>query len=78
MTRRWTDGADALFDEEAAVSVVGTSDVPLGAPPPRSWATSWRSEGAVVVSAFAKGIDGASHRAPAGRRLLRRPCWAAA
>ena len=52
-----------LFDEEAAVSVVGTRTcTPYGISAAEELGYQLAKEGAVVVSGLARGIDGASHR----------------
>lgn len=72
-------GRMPLFDEEAAVSVVGTRTcTPYGISAAEELGYQLAKEGAVVVSGLAKGIDGASHGALCGPAALRRPCWAAA
>ncbi len=83
MTRRcccMAGGRMPLFDEEAAVSVVGTRTcTPYGISAAEELGYQLAKEGAVVVSGLAKGIDGASHRgALRAGGFLRRPCWAAA
>lgn len=56
-------GRMPLFDEEAAVSVVGTRTcTPYGISSAEELGYQLAKEGAVVVSGLAKGIDGASHR----------------
>ena len=56
-------GRMPLFDEEAAVSVVGTRTcTPSGISAAEELGYQLAKEGAVVVSGLAKGIDGASHR----------------
>ena len=56
-------GRMPLFDEEAAVSVVGTRTcTPYGISAAEELGYQLAKEGAVVVSGLAKGIDGASHR----------------
>ena len=56
-------GAMPLFDEEAAVAVVGTRDcTPYGVHTAESLGYEMAREGALVVSGMAKGIDGAAHR----------------
>ncbi len=56
-------GAMPLFDEEAAVAVVGTRDcTPYGVRTAESLGYEMAREGALVVSGMAKGIDGAAHR----------------
>lgn len=56
-------GRMPLFDEEAAVSVVGTRTcTPYGISAAGELGYQLAKEGAVVVSGLAKGIDGASHR----------------
>ena len=56
-------GRMPLFDEEAAVSVVGTRTcTPYGISAAEALGYQLAKEGAVVVSGLAKGIDGASHR----------------
>ena len=56
-------GRMPLFDEEAAVSVVGTRTcTPYGISTSEELGYQLAKEGAVVVSGLARGIDGASHR----------------
>ena len=56
-------GRMPLFDEEAAVSVVGTRTcTPYGISAAEELGYQLAKEGAVVVSGLARGIDGASHR----------------
>lgn len=56
-------GRMPLFDEEAAVSVVGTQTcTPYGISAAGELGYQLAKEGAVVVSGLARGIDGASHR----------------
>ena len=56
-------GRMPLFDEEAAVSVVGTRTcTPYGIYAAEELGYQLAKEGAVVVSGLARGIDGASHR----------------
>ena len=56
-------GRMPLFDEEAAVSVVGTRTcTPYGISAAEELGYQLSKEGAVVVSGLAKGLDGASHR----------------
>lgn len=56
-------GRMPLFDEEVAVSVVGTRTcTPYGISAAEELGYQLAKEGAVVVSGLARGIDGASHR----------------
>ena len=56
-------GRMPLFDEEAAVSMVGTRTcTPYGISSAGELGYQLAKEGAVVVSGLARGIDGASHR----------------
>ena len=56
-------GAMPLFDDEAAVTVVGTRDrTPYGVQVAEEWGYELAKQGAVVVSGLAKGIDAAAHR----------------
>ncbi len=56
-------GAMPLFDEEAAIAVVGTrSCTPYGIRAAESLGYEMAKEGALVVSGMAKGVDGAAHR----------------
>ena len=72
-------GRMPLFDEEAAVSVVGTRTcTPYGISAAEELGYQLAKEGAVVVSGLAKGIDGASHRGALRAGGFTAPCWAAA
>lgn len=56
-------GAMPLFDDEAAVTVVGTRDrTPYGVQVAEELGYELAKQGAVVVSGLAKGIDAAAHR----------------
>jgi DNA processing protein len=56
-------GAMPLFDEEAAVAVVGTrSATPYGLHAAEDLSYQMAREGALVVSGMARGIDAAAHR----------------
>ena len=56
-------GAMPLFDDEAAVTVVGTRDrTPYGVQVAEELGYELAKRGAVVVSGLAKGIDAAAHR----------------
>ena len=56
-------GAMPLFDDEAAVTVVGTRDrTPFGVQVAEELGYELAKQGAVVVSGLAKGIDAAAHR----------------
>ena len=74
-------GRMPLFDEEAAVSVVGTRTcTPYGISAAEELGYQLAKEGAVVVSGLARGIDGAQRRshhrqygAGAGTGRVRRP-----
>ena len=56
-------GAMPLFDDEAAVTVVGTRDrTPYGVQVAEELGYELAKRGAVVVSGHAKGIDAAAHR----------------
>ena len=56
-------GALPLFDDEAAVTVVGTRDrTPYGVQVAEELGYELAKRGAVVVSGLAKGIDAAAHR----------------
>jgi len=56
-------GAMPLFDEEAAVAVVGTRKAtPYGLHAAEELSYQMAREGALVVSGMAKGIDAAAHR----------------
>ncbi len=56
-------GAMPLFDEEAAIAVVGTrAATPYGLHAAEELSYQMAREGALVVSGMAKGIDGAAHR----------------
>lgn len=56
-------GAMPLFDDEAAVTVVGTRDrTPYGVQVAEELGYELAKQGAIVVSGLAKGIDAAAHR----------------
>ena len=56
-------GAMPLFDEEAAIAVVGTRKAtPYGTHAAEELSYQMAREGALVVSGMAKGIDAAAHR----------------
>ncbi|MBQ3103052.1 MAG: DNA-processing protein DprA [Oscillospiraceae bacterium] len=53
-----------VFDEEAAVAVVGTRDAtPYGIQATEKLSYGMASQGAMVISGLARGIDSAAHRA---------------
>ena len=72
-------GSLPLFDEEAAIAVVGTrSCTPYGLRCAHRMGYELARQGAVVVSGMAKGIDGAAMRGALQAGASPPPCWAAA
>ena len=71
-------GSLPLFDEEAAIAVVGTrSCTPYGLRCAHRMGYELARQGAVVVSGMAKGIDGAAMRGALQAGASPPPCWAA-
>ena len=71
-------GSMPLFDDEAAIAVVGTRKcTPYGINAAEQLGYEMAKSGAVVVSGLAKGIDAAAHRGALRAGGFTQPYWAA-